>query len=264
MLTTVGSVPDMIDPHGDRAVYRQLADQLRGDILAGEYGPGSVIPSETTLMQRYGVARNTVRLAMTMLREEGLVVTHHGRGTFVRDALPIRRISSERYRQAAGTSEAALPAPGWVEYRVEANYDEVPANERVAVLLGVEQGTLVLERRILFFDGSLPQQVSMSYFPLDLVAGTPVADPQNEPWPGGSIAALASLGVTVTEVRELVGARMPQPEETRSLSVATGTPMLTITRTMYAGDRAVEAAVDIVVPADRAELEYRIDLTPTR
>ena len=249
----------MIDPHGDRAVYRQLADQLRGDILAGEYGPGGVIPSEIMLMQQYGVARNTVRLAMTMLREEGLVVTHHGRGTFVRDALPIRRISSERYRQSGA---AADPVPaGWDDYRVEANYDEVPANERVATLLGVEQGTPVLERRILFFAGTLPQQVSMSYFPLDLVAGTPVADPRNEPWPGGSVAALASLGVTVTEVRELVGARMPQPDETRSLSVAPGTPMFTITRTMFAGDRAVEAAVDIVVPADRAELEYRIDLT---
>lgn len=252
----------MIDPHGDRAVYRQLADQLRGDILAGEYGPGSVIPSEIMLMQRYGVARNTVRLAMTMLREEGLVVTHHGRGTFVRDALPIRRISSERYRQSGTTTD---PAPaGWDDYRVEANYDEVPATERVATLLGVEPGTPVLERRILFFEGTLPQQVSMSYFPLDLVAGTPVADPRNEPWPGGSVAALASLGVTVTEVRELVGARMPQPDETRSLSVAPGTPMLTITRTMFAGDRAVEAAVDIVVPADRAELEYRIDLTGAR
>lgn len=257
---TVGSVRRMIDPQGDRAVYRQLADQLRAAIIGGEYGPGSAIPSEMTLMQRYGVARNTVRLAMTMLREDGLVVTHHGRGTFVRDQLPKRRISSTRYREALDAEAGRAPL-NWTEYRVEANFQEIPASDRVAGLLEIEPGTTVLERRILFYDGNLPQQVSMSYLPLDLVAGTPVADPGNEPWPGGSVAALASLGVVVTEVRELVGARMPVPEETRPLVVQVGTPMLTITRTMFAGDRAVEAAVDIVVPGDRGQLEYRIDLT---
>ncbi|MFG1923708.1 GntR family transcriptional regulator [Cryptosporangium sp. NPDC048952] len=243
----------MIDPHGDRAVYRQLADQLRADINSGEYGPGAAIPSEAALMQRYGVARNTVRLAMVMLREEGLVVTHHGRGTFVRDSLPIRKISSDRYR-------AALSAPEPPEYRTEATHQEVPATAQVAELLGVDVGTPVLERRILFLDGSLPQQMSMSYIPLELVANTPVADPQHEPWAGGTVAALASIDVRVTSVRELVRARMPQPDETRSLAVAVGTPMLTVTRTMFAGDRAVEAAVDIVVPGDRGELEYRVDL----
>ncbi|GAA3390021.1 GntR family transcriptional regulator [Cryptosporangium minutisporangium] len=251
----------MIDPHGDRAVYRQLADQLRADIASGEYGPGSLIPSEMTLMQRYGVARNTVRLAMTMLREEGLVVTHHGRGTYVRDALPIRRVASSRYRQALDAATTGAPLD-WAEYRAESSFQEVPATDQVAGLLGIDTDTSVLERRILFLDGNLPQQLSMSYLPLDLVAGTPVADPRNEPWVGGTVAALASIGVTVTRVDELVRARMPRPEETRALSVAVGTPMLTITRTMFAGDRAVETAVDIVVPGDRAELEYRIDLAP--
>jgi len=249
----------MIDPHGDRAVYRQLADQLRADINSGEYGPGVAIPSEAALMQRYGVARNTVRLAMVMLREEGLVVTHHGRGTFVRDSLPIRRLTSDRYRAALQAVDDGT-TPEWPEYRAEAIHQEIPANVRVAELLDIQAGTPVLERRILFLDGSLPQQMSMSYVPLELVTGTPVADPQREPWAGGTVAALASIGVRVTSVRELVRARMPQPDETRSLAVAVGTPMLTVTRTMFAGDRPVEAAVDIIVPGDRGELEYRLDL----
>lgn len=249
----------MIDPHGDRAVYRQLADQLRADITNGAYGPGAAIPSEAALMQRFGVARNTARLAVVMLREEGLVVTHHGRGTFVRESLPVRRLVSDRYRAALDAVDGGTP-PEWAEYRTEATHQEVPATAHVAELLGVDAGTPVLERRILFLDGSLPQQLSMSYVPLDLVAGTAVADPQREPWAGGTIAALAGIGVRVTSVREVVRARMPQPDETRALAVAVGTPMLTITRTMFAGDRAVEAAVDIVVPGDRGELEYRIDL----
>jgi DNA-binding GntR family transcriptional regulator len=75
----------MIDPRLDRALYRQLADLLRADIRGGVYGPGAVIPSEIKLIERYCVSRNTVRLAMEVLRDEGLVVTLHGCGTFVRD-----------------------------------------------------------------------------------------------------------------------------------------------------------------------------------
>ncbi|MFG1921823.1 GntR family transcriptional regulator [Cryptosporangium sp. NPDC048952] len=73
-----------IDPHADRAMYRQLSDLLGAGIRSGKYQPGMPIPSEAMLMERHGVARNTVRLAMEVLRDQGLVVTRHGRGTFVR------------------------------------------------------------------------------------------------------------------------------------------------------------------------------------
>lgn len=66
-------------------MYRQLSDLLRAGIEDGEYGPGMAIPSEAKLMERHGIARNTVRLAMEVLRDDGLVVTRHGRGTFVLD-----------------------------------------------------------------------------------------------------------------------------------------------------------------------------------
>ena len=76
----------MIDRTSRRAAYRQLSDLLRADIRRGEYGPGAALPSEVALVARYGVGRNTVRLAMEVLRDDGLVVTRHGCGTFVRDS----------------------------------------------------------------------------------------------------------------------------------------------------------------------------------
>ena len=51
------------------------------------------------------------------------------------------------------------------------------------------------------------------------------------------------------------------PDEVRALDIPAGTPVPTITRVMYAGERPVEAAVNIAIPADGAELEYEIDLT---
>jgi hypothetical protein len=52
-----------VDPTSDRPVYRQIADQLRAAIEAGELGPWDRLPSESELMRRYRVAQGTVRYA---------------------------------------------------------------------------------------------------------------------------------------------------------------------------------------------------------
>jgi DNA-binding GntR family transcriptional regulator len=71
-------------------LYTQLADILREMITSGELQPRSLLPSESFLQQEQGVARGTVRTAIGILRDEGLVVTISGRGTYVREAAPKR------------------------------------------------------------------------------------------------------------------------------------------------------------------------------
>ncbi len=63
---------------------RQIADELRGRITSGDLPPGARLPSITTLMQEYGVARNTARRALAILVDEGLIEIVHGWGSFVR------------------------------------------------------------------------------------------------------------------------------------------------------------------------------------
>jgi GntR family transcriptional regulator len=64
-------------------LYTQLADILRDMIKSGELQPRAPLPSESYLQQEQGVSRGTVRMAVAILRDEGLVVTIGGRGTFV-------------------------------------------------------------------------------------------------------------------------------------------------------------------------------------
>ncbi len=263
----------MTDPLSDRPAYRQVADRLRQHIDSGEWPPGHKLPSESELMAQFGVSRVTVRLAVGALRSEGLIVTRQGRGSYVRDREPTRRIAAARYIQDARfvAGRVAEPATVFVagpgeepsRYRLERSFHEERADHEVADLLGLPVGELVLQRRFLSFVDERPEQLNTSYLPLDLVRGTPVADPANEPWAGGTIAQLASLGRTVTRVEEAVLARMPTPEEGQTLRIAAGVPVLVITRRMFTGpDRAhpVEAAVNIVLPADRVILEYVIDI----
>jgi GntR family transcriptional regulator len=64
--------------------YVQIADHLAARIEAGELAPGTRLPPERELAAEYGVAYNTLRQAIDVLRERGLVVTLRGHGNYVK------------------------------------------------------------------------------------------------------------------------------------------------------------------------------------
>ncbi|MGW0218530.1 GntR family transcriptional regulator [Micromonospora chokoriensis] len=245
-----------------------MADELRRRIEAGVIPAGSLLPSESALMAEFSVARGTVREALALLRSEGLVMTEVGRGTYARPIVPVRRLASERYRKEIeqvrsgelGTSFTADQQVGWSAYSLDKDFREEPASEAVAELFGVEPGTMTLERHFLFRTNGVPQQMSVSRLLLEMVSGTPVADPENEPWPGGNASQLYSLGHTITSIRERPRWRMPTAAETDALRIPGGVPVVVITRQTYVGDWVAEVA-HIVMRADRVELDYLLDLT---
>lgn len=67
----------------ERALHKQLADELRAAIDAGVYGPGDKLPSIAEVCQERGVHRDTARAAYRILAHEGRVVTHPRAGTVV-------------------------------------------------------------------------------------------------------------------------------------------------------------------------------------
>ena len=70
-----------VDPLGADFAYVQVANNIAVRINAGEITHR--LPSERDLADEYGVAYQTVRHAMKLLRERGLIITRQGRGTFV-------------------------------------------------------------------------------------------------------------------------------------------------------------------------------------
>lgn len=82
----------MIDPASGVPAWRQLADALRERIAAGEWPPGARLPSESRLMQEYGLGRTTVRRAVQALRAQGAVEVQHGWGTRVPIPREVERI----------------------------------------------------------------------------------------------------------------------------------------------------------------------------
>ena len=62
--------------------YQTLRDQLRGEIAAGHYRDGARLPTESELVARHGLSRQTVRRAFQDLVAEGVVYRVPGRGTY--------------------------------------------------------------------------------------------------------------------------------------------------------------------------------------
>jgi len=77
-----------LDPDDPRPPYLQVAGDLRAAIASGEYAPGAQLPTYQELADSWGVAVNTVKSAVSLLKDEGLVVTRHGKGSFVRTQQP--------------------------------------------------------------------------------------------------------------------------------------------------------------------------------
>ncbi|GAA1175699.1 GntR family transcriptional regulator [Streptomyces rhizosphaericus] len=258
-MPSLTSVLGVLDPTSDRAVFRQIADALREAIDKGRFREGDKLPSETELVDHFGVSRMTVRNALSLLQQEGLAVSEHGKGVFVRPRPPVRRLASDRFARrhrdqgkAAFTveAEAAGSRPEVDSLEVK---EERPSPD-ISARLGSPRKVLARRRRYLL-DGR-PVEFATSYLPLDLARNTPIAQPN--PGPGGIYARLEEMGHRLDHFDEEIRARMPSPAEVRTLQLASGVPVIHLVRTAYDTEgRAVEVC-DTVMAADAYVLAYQL------
>ncbi|HET6481972.1 MAG TPA: winged helix-turn-helix domain-containing protein [Actinoplanes sp.] len=115
----------MITPDREGAAYRQLASLLRDRIRGGELQAGQRMPSEKDLHDEFGLARETVRRALAVLRSEGLIEIRHGLGTFVAE-LP------DRIELRPGDSATATTAV--TVTRANGDVETYPAGTKFAVV----------------------------------------------------------------------------------------------------------------------------------
>lgn len=213
------------------------------------------------LAEEHSAARGTVRQALTLLKSEGLVHSEHGRGVFVRTRPPVRRMASDRFSRrhrdkgkAAFLAEAEAEgvSPGVEVLKVGPEN----ASDEIAARLAVDPGTKVLVRRRRYLADGDPVELATSYLPWDLAGGTDMA--RKNPGPGGIYARIEEAGHRLARFTEEVSARMPSPDEARSLRLPAGTPVFGLVRTAFdSSGRAVEVC-DTVMAADRFVLEYEL------
>ena len=131
----------------ERPAYLRIAEALAERVTSGLYPANSLLPSGSRLCREFGVSPMTVRRAMAILQDRGLVSGMKGRGTFARSL----NLSDSTFRLDSPTGE-------WLDESAEIRLLSAAvtrAEERVAAVLGVATGERVIYlRRLVLYDGN--------------------------------------------------------------------------------------------------------------
>ena len=250
-----------------RARYQEIADRLREQITTGVFGPGERLPSEPDLIEEYQASRNTVRLAIALLTNQGLVVTRQGLGTFVQQPTrPFTALLSRVNVPPGGQhADTALPVVGPAASQPETARSVVvetaEASGSVAASLDIKPGDPVVVRRSQRYLGDVPWLLVASFFPMDLAKGTALEQAGNIQQ--GSIKLLADLGYPQQGFRDEIAARMPDAREFDFFGLTTGTPVIVVGRTAYGASRPIRLS-RYVYRADRVRLAHEVATIPEK
>ncbi|MGI5285827.1 GntR family transcriptional regulator [Nonomuraea polychroma] len=228
--------------------YAQLIAELERRIDSGEYPPGSPLPSEHQLMAEFGMARPTVVKALGVLRDQGWIVTHQGKGRFVRGrpAIPTgQQVRAGRElldRREAQVSSRLLMA------------GETEAPNRIATYLGIKPKSPVVLRRTLVEHDNEPTEISSTWLPLSVAEGTPLTE-SAELKQGVRRYVEAAAGTALDHIIEHVTARNPTKEEGTLLDVKNSAALLAVYAVACDATGKPWVVVESVLPGDRHELE---------
>jgi len=222
--------------------YRAIAEELRGRVESGELGAGRLLPSESELSGAYGVSRVTVRKALDLLRDEGLIDARQGFGWFV---------STDPVRQALGrlgTIEEQLEQLGVGSERRVVGFRFVAAPARVRQVLSADA---VLEvRRVNLADGQPFARVTV-WCPEELGARLSRADVEKAPF-------YELIGVAIGGATQTIGAAAANAADAELLAVPVGSPVLRCERVTRDIDDTPVLVSEHIFPAHRTE--FVVDL----
>ncbi|RSM74730.1 GntR family transcriptional regulator [Kibdelosporangium aridum] len=253
--------------NGDKLAKKKdaIASVIRDEIMAGRYPSGSMLPSESQLIGRFNVSRTPVRDAIAILKAEGLVTVHHGKGAVVR-MRPEWVVRSHPRK----IIDDAPPGSGSFDYYDpdlqgypwdvvgESTTEWVRANAGLALVMGIREGADVYRHDQLLDDGQGRRMFHRMYLPSDTIRDPRKLGDRPYRSPTQLYNILSAAGYTLTW-REHVRAVMPPPEDADRLHIPCATPMLVIQRIVAAPEGHTFATEEIRINAESAKLVY--DLT---
>jgi GntR family transcriptional regulator len=269
----------MADP-----MYRQIADDLRQQIKAGQLRPGDQLRTELELREKYHASRNTIRDAIKWLISRGLVETRAGQGTFVIERIiPFLTTLTGDPTTASGGEGATYvekAAPGG---EADPDYDrEVTASLRTphnsqpkveiqqasAVLageLGIEENAQVVSRHQERFIDGTPWSLQTSFYPMTLIERGALRLIQAQNIPEGTVAYLrGSIEINQAGYRDVITVRAPDETETTFFKLPEDgrVPVVATRRTAY-DERGEPFRLTLsVYPADRNQFVVKVGDVP--
>ncbi|GIG63684.1 transcriptional regulator [Longispora fulva] len=245
------------------SLYRKIAAELRDQISRGALRPGDKLPTEPQLVDSYSVSRNTVRLAVALLVNEGLIVIVPGRNgeMVVRDRVTLTYHAS-RVEQVDGLVAETDAYMTEVQQQgreptqtFHLTIEALPAE--LAERLDVADASSAVVRCCLRFVNGEPTSTQDTYYPKWLADEVPeLMSPSDIPQ--GTTRLLAEKGYPQPAYRDELLTRMPTPDEVRRLELPAGTPIMEYHRTGYLPDGRPIRVTRIVFRGDANRVVYTL------
>ena len=235
----MGSVSETVELPPRRTLKHVAIREYLRELLAGA-APGTAAPSERELVQRFGVARMTVRQAIDALVAEGLLHRAPGRGTFV--APPRAEVGRLHGFSEEMTRRGLLAESQTLVARRE------KAGPGIARALELTEGDPVLHWKRLRRADGVPMCVEDAYLSEILLPGF-----LQSGMPTSLYAALGDRGLRPTWAEDSVSAGLASAEEATMLEVPENSAVLRVARRAKVEDKTLEVSRSIF-RADRYTL----------
>lgn len=213
----------MLYPGSGKPIFEQLKEAILQMIEEGKYKPGDVLPSERELAGQYGISRVTVRQAINILVQDGIVTKKQGKGNFVSE----KRMETSLSNLLGFVEEFVVQGLKCEILVTRQKYEEVPLEVAEAMRLqnGHEMFSLVrlikVEGQVIGLDHiyipkSIAYQFDQMNFDKIIV-----------------LRLLESQGYKLVSARQTITAEMPSPDNCELLEMDSNTPILVRCRVMY-------------------------------
>ncbi|MCY7396653.1 MAG: GntR family transcriptional regulator [Nocardioides sp.] len=219
----------VVDRSSPVPLYFQVAEQFEHAIVSGALRPGDKLDNEIALAKHLGLSRPTMRQAIQLLVDKGMLVRKRGVGTQVvhgrvRRSLELTSLYDDLVRIGEKPRTEIL------------SLERRAADEEVATALGIAEGSEIWSLERLRFIGQEPLAVMRNDLPTR-VADVAAFDLEEQ----GLYASLRRAGVLMSVAKQRIGARRALAGEAGLLQEKRGAPLLTMERTAYDnGGLAVE------------------------
>lgn len=234
------------DAHGDAdgPLYVRLARTLKEEIVNGSFPVGSLLPTEEELCKRFSVSRYTVREALRLLRDDGLVSSRQGAGTLV---IPPRSSDSDIHQVMSINDLLAFASDARFEI---AAITMIELDEKLANKTGLKKGEEWLQVRGLRQSSNVSAPVCWTEYYINRSFAAVGRLLQRHT---GPIFPLIEdlFGLSIAEVHQQISATLISPVLAKALNEDEGTAALEVRRTYVTSDDKIAQVTINTHPASR-------------
>lgn len=206
--------------------YEKIAFDIKEDILSEKYKPNEQLPFEKELCEKYNVSKMTVKKALDLLVNDGLIIKRRGSGTFVKDITEkeIQRIIEKKQFSGLTTTSIGHKVTSKVlEFKI------INATKEIADILKIEEDEFIyFVHRVRYVDDKAVV-IEKTYIPLNLIPGMKLADVKKSIY--GYIKD--KLGLNIQSAHSTVRAMKSDELDREYLNLEKDEPILEVERVAY-------------------------------